>query len=403
MKSNKYILIMFLIIVFGVFLCYPVRIVKEVFHLEERNNDGTWKTYGANASVVDKIKINIDNRVTNYFPGYSTITKLFKNTNEYVNEKIYNNFNLSYIPAGTNSDGEYLIKDVKNNSYYAFSNHSNEVLKEKLNKQVKFFNDMYNSNQDINFYIYLPNRLELQKNINNISKYRDLSIYVDKFKDELNKNIKVESLDVESIDEYNKYFYKSDHHWNMYGAYIGYKDIMNMMGYSDIQDITIKEEDIKFMGSFSRTTRNNEVYDKFYTVDNYNKNYTVSVNNSKAPDNFQPLAISNLNKKNSEFYDWYVGYFYGLYGNVVYDFRNPDKKNLLIISDSYAWEIDYLIANNYNKTHVINIMYDEYLNNPLNYTQYIEENDIDDVLILQESVTTIFDTFDHNFEEKVVW
>ena len=330
-------------------------------------------------------------------------TKLFKKTNEYANEKMYDVFNLSYIPAGTNSDGEYLVKDVKNDAYYAFSNHSNEVLEEKLEKQIQFFNDMYNSNPDINFYIYLPNRLELQKNINDILKYRDLSIYVDKFKNNLNKNIVVDDFKVKNIDEYNKYFYKSDHHWNMQGAYLGYIDIMNMMGHNDIQNINIKEENIKFTGSFSRTTRNNEIYDKFYTVDNYNKNYTVSVNNNEAPSNFQPLSIANLNKKKNEFYDWYVGYFYGLYGNVIYDFKNPSKKNLLIISDSYAWEIDYLIANHYNKTHVINIMYDEYLNNSLNYTEYIKENDIDDVLILQEGVTTIFDVFNHNFQKKVVW
>ena len=88
---------------------------------------------------------------------------------------------------------------------------------------------------------------------------------------------------------------------------------------------------------------------------------------------------------------------------MVYDFNNDDKKNLLIISDSYAWQIDFLLASSYNKTHVINIMYDDYLKNPLNYTKYIEENKIDDVLILQEVPTTVFDAFNHNFYEKVVW
>lgn len=402
-KSDKFILTIFLIIIFGVFICYPIRLTREILNLEVKNDDGTWKTYDEDTSLINRIKINIENRVTNYFPGYKSIAEVFKNTNELVNEKIYGVFDSNYIPAGTNSDGEYLVKDTANNAYYAFSDISTEKLEEKLDKQIEFFNNMYKSNPQVNFYIYLPNRLELQENINDFSKYRDLSIYVEKFKNGLDEKIKIQELKVNTIEEYNNYFYKSDHHWNMYGAYKGYQDIMTMMGHSNIQNIKITEEDIKFKGSFSRTTRNNKIYDKFYTVDNYNKNYTVTVNNETPKDNFQPLSLEILNKKKLEFYDWYVGYFNGLYGNVVYDFANENKKNLLIISDSYAWSIDFLIANNYNKTHVINVMYDEYLKNPLNYTQYIKENDIDDVLILQEGVTTIFDSFDHNFEEKVVW
>lgn len=402
-KKDKFILITFLIIIFGVFLCYPVKFAKEIFGNTEKDTEGTWKTYGKDASIIEKLKINIENRVTNYFPFYSDTTTFYKSTNEFANEYLYEFFNEKYIPAGTNSDGEYLVKDIENNAYYAFSNLRDETLEKKLENSITFYNEMYLSNPDINFYIYLPSRLEYQKNINNLIFTKDSSIYVDKFKESLNENIKVKELTVKNIEEYNKYFYKSDHHWNMNGAYLGYQDIMNMMGNSDVQKIKINEENIKFRGSFSRTTRNAFIYDKFYTVDNYNKNYTVTVNKKEAPSNFQPLSLENLNKKKTEFYDWYVGYFYGLYGNVVYDFNQPDKKNLLIISDSYAWEIDYLLADSYNKTHVINIMYDDYLKDPLNYTEYIKENNISDVLILQETPTTVFDTFDHNFNEKVVW
>ncbi len=402
-KNDKFILIVFLIIIFGIFACYPIKIVEEIFGIVEKNNDGTWKTYDSDATLIDKIKINIDNRVTNYFPGYSKITELFKNTNEKINEKIYDLFDVEYIPAGTNSDGEYLIKDLKNNAYYAFSNHSNEILEDKLNNQINFWNSLYEANSNINFSIYLPNRLELQKNIQNVQNYRDMSIYVDKFISSLNPNIKVKSLTLNNIEEYNKYFYKSDHHWNMYGALVGYEEIMNLLSHNNYSKYEVEEHNMNFFGSFSRTTRNKEIYDKFYTVKDYNKNYKVLVNNDKAPSNFKPLSFENLNKKKSDFYDWYVGYFYGLYGNVVYDFNDESKNNLLIISDSYAWQIDYLIASNYNKTHVINIMYDEYLKSPLNYTKYIEENQIDDVLILQEGITTIFDSFNHNFNEKVVW
>lgn len=400
-KQDKILLIAFLIIIFIVFINYPIMITKELLGKTSKVDNGTWQTYDSDASIFEKLKINIENRTTNYFPFYTGITSFYRNTEEKLNEKIYKLFSKPYIPAGTNSDGEYLIKDLTNNSYYAISNLTDEELEIKLSTQIAFFNDLKKASGDIPVSIYLPSRLEFQKNINEDLPYRNLSNYEERFINELNKEINVRELIVDSKEEYNKLFYKSDHHWNMYGAYRGYLDIMSMLGKSDIQEININEESINFTGSFSRTTRNSNVYDKFYTVSNYNKNYTVKVNGEEPPSNFKPLSLENLNKKNIDFYDWYVGYFYGLYGNVVYDFKNTDKKNLLIISDSYAWQIDYLIASSYNKTHVINLMYDEYVKKPLDYKKYIEENDIDEVLILQESITTIFDAFEHDFYGKV--
>ena len=84
-----------------------------------------------------------------------------------------------------------------------------------------------------------------------------------------------------------------------------------------------------------------------------------------------------------------------------YQFVKISKDNLLIMSDSFAWSIDYLIASSFNNTHVINLRYDEFKNNSFNLTKYIKDNHITKVLFLYESGSTMFDQYNYNFTGRV--
>ena len=102
-----------------------------------------------------------------------------------------------------------------------------------------------------------------------------------------------------------------------------------------------------------------------------------------------------------KYYDYYVQYFNGQYGNIVYDYHNDEKENLLIMSDSYAWSIDYLIASNFNKTHVINLRYDEYKNNSFDLVKYVKDNNISKVLFLYSAEAILFDNYNYDFVGRV--
>ena len=108
-----------------------------------------------------------------------------------------------------------------------------------------------------------------------------------------------------------------------------------------------------------------------------------------------------LQKEDIKYYDYFTHYFDGRYDKVIYDFEQSNKENLLIMSDSYAWSIDYLIASSFNKTHVINLRYGELKDNSFNLSKYIEDNNISKVLFLYEGEAIIFDQYNYNFIGRV--
>ena len=85
----------------------------------------------------------------------------------------------------------------------------------------------------------------------------------------------------------------------------------------------------------------------------------------------------------------------------MYDFNNASKENLLIVGDSYTWQIDYLLAQHFNKTYVINLRYDEFKDNVFDLSSYVKNNNISKVLFLYDGGSTLFDQYNYNFEGRV--
>ena len=86
-------------------------------------------------------------------------------------------------------------------------------------------------------------------------------------------------------------------------------------------------------------------------------------------------------KDKGEFVDFY-NYCYGTnYTEVIFDYHQEKKENLLIIANSFGNPIDELIAASYNKTFVIDPRGHDF-----SMKSYIEENDIDKVLVIFNDV-----------------
>ena len=76
---------------------------------------------------------------------------------------------------------------------------------------------------------------------------------------------------------------------------------------------------------------------------------------------------------------------------------NKNKENVLILGDSYTWSMDYLIANHFNKTYVVNLRFLD----KFDYKDFIIKNKIKKVIVLNESQTTLFDAYNYNPSKKV--
>lgn len=397
MKKDKVLVGVFLFIVFGVFIFLPIKFVMIKLGIVAEKSNDNWTTVVLKEehNVFDKVenkfsslKNSLENRVTNYFPGYNSLNTLYQNANFATNKLVFK----EEVPLKVNSDGEYVFYNKKNDFFYLRNKYSNVDLENRLDKQVEFFNFLEQKGLDV--YLYVPTRYELTTLASN-----NINAYINDFKGKLNQNIGFRSMEIKDVDEYKKMFYRTDHHWTMNGALQGYYDIMEMLGKNPIANLEVKEvRDRKYYGSLAKSIMNDQLNDYISDV-TVNLQYDVLVNGDKKPELFKPREIRL--DRSYKYYDYYVQYFNGQYGNVIYDFHNENEENLLIMSDSYAWQIDYLIAASFNKTHVINLRYDEYKNKEFEISKYMEENDIDKVLFLYQGESILFDAYDYDFIGRV--
>lgn len=395
-NDKRFLLVMASICAF-VMCSFFVNFVLIKFNIKELKTTDNWIYFkytktdflGKIDDRIEGLKTSIQNRVTNYFPFYQELTKEYYNV-------IYNTNKLFYsdVPLGLNSSKEYVFYNKEKNFYYLINNRSHEDLSNRVSKQVQFFNNLKDSNPNVNINIYIVPRYEQTKFLND-----NLANFTDDFKNGLNKDINVAELNISSTDDYIKKFYKTDHHWNMYGAYQGYKDILTMLNKEyETYDI-VKVNKKPYYGSLAKSSLSKLTSDNIYDV-NATNNYTVKVNGGEAPDKFKPRSIRY--NKNNDFFDYYIHYFDGQYGLVKYTYDNDFDDNLLIFSDSYAWQIDYLIAKKYKNTYVVNLRFDDYKNGTFNYQEFIKKNNIKDVLFLYEGESIIFDQYDYKISKKIV-
>lgn len=335
--------------------------------------------------VVMSVETAIDNRTVNYFPFYNDVTSTFYKLNikldSLFSDKVY---------VKANYDGENLFYDKENNFYFLLNNLSSEELDSRIKTQISFYNDISNNYPNLNLYVYLPLRYEVTV----FSDIHNLNNYVDKFKNGLNKNIHISVLESANVDEYLTYFYKTDHHYNSVGALKVYNDIVKMMNVNNTKDFSIVNVQNPYYGSLDRTVLNKSVSDNLMDF-----NYQNDVKSNNLDSKFKPRSIV---KKNNPFYDYYISYYNGQYDEVIYSSNIQNNRNLLIISDSLSWQIDYILAENFENTYVINLRYGKWKNDKLYLKEYLNEHNITDMLFLQEAEQQMFDLYNHNISDTVV-
>lgn len=396
MKRDKVFNAVFCGIIGGVCLYIPVHFMLVHIGVVTKTNNDNQVVFEpvAEKNIVDKVsnKVNavknrLENEITNSFPFYNSLNGLYQNFNYYMNSFLYKE-----VPLKTNSDNEYIFYNKENDFYYLENQYSKDELDKRLDMQVAMFNKL--ANLDIDMYLYFPTRYELTK-----IKDNNLNSYVDIFKDKLSSKIKVANMDITSLEQYKNYFYKTDHHWNMNGALAGYYDIMDILGKVPVDNLeVVNKRERKFYGSMAKSVLNNKTYDYILDIDK-KLDYDVLVNGKQASEVFKPRQIRL--DRDYLYYDYYVQYFNGQYGEICYDYHQDKEENLLILSDSYAWQIDYLIAASFNKTYVVNLRYDKWKKEDLNLEEYMKERNIKKVLFLYEGGSMMFDQYNYNLEGRI--
>lgn len=181
--------------------------------------------------------------------------------------------------------------------------------------------------------------------------------------------ISLEEVFLEYKDDY-ELFYKTDHHWTYYGAYLAYATYMN----KDVNDIDKKillSDD--FLGT-SHSKLNIKVdKDSIYTVDDDTKYEVNYVYEDVISDSLYNYDYLEKKDKYSVFLD---------NNHALIEVTNLDttsEEEILIIKNSYGNCFVPLIARDYKKVAIIDLRY--YNKSVL---EYIESNNIKEVLVLYD-------------------
>lgn len=303
------------------------------------------------------IKINIGNLKTKYA---SKILALLITEDE----------NKKYLVGGGNE-----IFTFGKSKYLITKPYELAKEKSKIDKVI----DSYNKNLDKNkTYFYFVNsyrNIDFSKKENN-----------NELKDYIFKNLKLNNkkeLKINNIDEYEKYFYMTDHHWNHKGSYKGYVEIVDLLGIKE-KPLKPKKEiiyDQYFYGSNARKGLNSSAKEKF-TVYEYKYRNMKTYIDGEERDYGNPKCF-NSNITIDKYENLYGEYYGNDYAEVIFDTNSDNKDNLLVISASYSNAIKKLIAGHFNKTYFIDLRhYERVYKKEFNLKKYVKENDIDKILIL---------------------
>ena len=265
-----------------------------------------------------------------------------------------------------------LMNKLENNKVYIgkqgyLFNQFKLLSKRNIELNINNVNDL---NKDMHMMLVLDsntiNSNYLKKYSYNDNMIELSSLISDNINDEINY------IDMyKPLKDTNDSYFKTDHHWNHNGAYIGYKTFMNELNMKPL-NYTFKEVSNDFKGTlYSKSGLfyyQGEPIFKIIELDDYN--YTVTIDNKE----YNSIYFKDrLDEK-----DKYLYYANGNYGKITINNSNSiTDQSLLIIKDSYAnIMLPYLIPH-FKNIYVIDMR--DYLE-PV--SKLIEENSIDNVLLL---------------------
>ena len=293
---------------------------------------------------------NIESYIADHFP-FRTNLLAFKNKMEVYTGK-------SMIGGVYVAEDNYLIptfKDNENKDYLIES--INDFAEGKSNIDVMIVPDSIFVNGDKVKNSLPTNEKEIEYIYSNL-KYTN--------------NIDVTDVLKNNNTKYNMY-YKTDHHWTTYGAFVAYQEYFNSKGYLPLsmQDFKIEKVSDEFLGTSSSLALGLAQEEDIYIFNRDNNLKVNYVYENKITDTLYNLDY--LNKK-----DKYALFLDNNHGLIQIDNLDlNDNSNILIIKNSYANSFVPFVVNHYQNTHVIDL---RYFGGKV--SDYIKDNNIENILIL---------------------
>lgn len=293
------------------------------------------------------------------------------------------------LPTDMRASGIYETRHGLSTLFY-FPGRIRESDIKRIDNAITNYETLIDAHPDINFYAFHIETLEYSK-ANPLNPYRPEPVqghYLEYFLTRAPEDLDQGMLVFTSFDDYFKYFYRTDHHWNIHGTLRAYEIIHQMLAinYPEISTILPHDQiyafpDVGFNGRLAR----------------------FAVYQVQPPDTFEVAMVDLppfriLDKNGNDFklnkmYEYLAGEYskkpftdhYIEYYGADDDFHefvseNGSDRNLLIIGDSYVNSIETLLASHYHHTYSVDIR--NYPDDHFSLSEFLLQHDVDDVLFL---------------------
>ncbi|WP_395761215.1 secondary cell wall polysaccharide O-acetyltransferase PatB1 [Bacillus sp. 3G2] len=336
----------------------------------------------------------------------------FKDFETYTNDQLIgrDEFIKSYTIAQIDM-GKSLINDIiLTDDRWLLKNPAWTKKYNEIDQSMPAINDLsqFLKEQNVEFYFALP-----PSKTNALSFKLPSHIYT-YAQDNLNYFLKKLPADVKPIklmeqfkqnytnEEIQDMYFKTDHHWNMDGAFVGYQYIMNSIGQqsSIYKGKEIKKEDYTrtcaqnkhLVGSF-----NNQLYQLidatgeklcYYTPkDGFNfTSVTAKDVTGTVHQNLDSIYGVEKQKDTTS----YAGYYTDDYPEIVFENNNaPNEVRALVLKDSFANAIVPHLAQSFKHTSILDLRH----YHEKDVYQYIKDNNINMVLFVYSDSNLSGDMF----------
>jgi hypothetical protein len=416
MKNNRYqtaaIILFFLILILvPVFWFTPGRPVVTTSIIEGRNLEHfsqlalpdfqVYKTsakrilQGQYLNAVDLITTYLDQReyqrqteqaASDQFPFRMSLIQTAKTLERGMIQLAYSFLDDPAIPADMRS-GLVVSRDGKVIDYKPLIYNDQTIA--NMDQRIKNYGELIAQNPGINFYVYYIERIHT-------SPYDPLNPYfpqADKgqafgyFARNKPTGLFLEKFQLNSLNDRLNYFYRTDHHWNIRGAWKAYEDIYKMLApnYAGINPVLKLKgfkslPGLKFYGSFARLTYYPIQPDDFEVADAempplkiFNRHGTEIVEDAMT-------AYENGKYDTTPFVNHYAS-FGGNRDQFLFVNDSGPARNLLVISSSFAPPIIRFLAAHYARTYFVDLRaYEQF-----SLQEFMNSYPIDDVIVIGDS------------------
>ena len=249
-------------------------------------------------------------------------------------------------------------------------NEPDSIQLEAHSNQIEHIHELY---PDIRFYSYFVSSLSSSKWFDYELGY-ETPDYFESIAQAMPEYMKVKRLIYHDDEEYEKMFYKSDHHWCYGGFMQGYEDIYSMISndYNNLSPLKTPEKIWNFTelnGVEYRGSRANNLqelysgYDEFIVPEyDLGSRICYSINLENGEETPVTLCLWDTYKdgkmSKDRYYDHYIGFYYSAFdndgndlSNEYYLIRNENLNtghNLLLVTDSTGRAIRDVLGSHFD-------------------------------------------------------